>query len=55
MIIKATVGYRCIIVINPLRENKSGLQTKTEGKTSHVRGQQWNNRNTEVQQKQTPT
>ena len=31
--IKATVVYRCSKVINQLRENKSGLQTKTEGNT----------------------
>ena len=34
-----------------LRENKSGLQTQTEGNTSAIRGKQRNNRNTEVQQK----
>ena len=33
-----------------LRENLSGLQTKTEGNTSSIRGKQRNNRNTEVQQ-----
>ena len=54
-LIKATVVYRCSKVINRLRENKSGLQTKTEGNTSTIRGKQRNNRNTELQQKQTPT
>ena len=34
-------------------ENKSGLHTKTEENTSTIRGKQRNNRNTEVQQKQT--
>ena len=42
-------------VINKLSENKSGLQTKSEGNTSTTRGNQRNNRNTEVQQNQTPT
>ena len=45
---KATVVYRCLKVINQLRENKSGLQTKTEVITSTVRGKQRKNRNTEV-------
>ena len=31
--IKATVVNRCSKVINQLRDNKSGLQTKTEGNT----------------------
>ena len=28
--------------MNRLRENKSGIQTITEGKTSTIRGKQWN-------------
>ena len=36
---KASVTYRCSKVINRLLENKSGLQTKTEGNTSTIRGQ----------------
>lgn len=35
----ATVVYRCSIIINRLSENKSGLQTKTEGNTSTIKGQ----------------
>ena len=50
---KATVEYRCSKVINRLRENKSGLQTKTQGNTSTLRGKQRNNRNTEFQHKHT--
>ena len=41
--------YRCSKVINRLRENKSMLQTKTEGNTSTISGKQRNSRNTEVQ------
>ena len=48
--IQATVVYRCSKVIHRLRENKSGLQTKTEVNTSTLRGKE-RNRNTEVQQK----
>ena len=36
--IKATVVYWCSKVINRLRENKSGLQTKSEGNTSSLKG-----------------
>ena len=43
----ATVVYHCSKVINRLKENKSGLQTKTEVTTSTIRGKQRNNRNTE--------
>ena len=49
--IKATLIYRSSKVINRLRENKSGLQTKPEGNTSTIRGKQRNNRNTEVHKK----
>ena len=42
--INATVVYRCSKVINRLRENKSGLQTKTEYNTSTIREKQRNNR-----------
>ena len=52
--IKATVVYRCSKVTNRSRENNYGLQTKTEGNTSIIRVKQRNNRNTDVQQKQTP-
>ena len=38
----ATVVYRCSKVITRLSENKSGLQTKTEGNTSTIRGKQRN-------------
>ena len=48
---KPTVVDRCSKVINRLRENKSGLHTKTEVNTSTIRENQRNNRNTEVQQK----
>ena len=48
---KAIVVYCCSKVTNRLRENKkSGLQTKTEGDTSNIKGKQQNNRNTKVQQ-----
>ena len=46
--IRTTVVYRCSKVINRLRENKSALQTKTEGNTSTKTGKQQNNRNTEM-------
>ena len=36
--IKATVVYRCSLVITRLRENKSGLQTQIEGNSSTIRG-----------------
>ena len=49
--IRATVVYHCSKVINRLKENKSGLQTKTEGNTSTMRGKRQNNRNTKLQQK----
>ena len=40
-----------------MRENKSGLQTKTEGNksTASLKGKQRNNRNTEVQHTQKKT
>ena len=41
--------------MNRLGENKSGLQTKTEGNTQTIRGKQRNNKNIELQQKQTPS
>ena len=53
--IKATVVHRYSMVIHQLSENKSGLQSKTFENTFTIRGKQWNNRNTALQQKQTPT
>ena len=50
--IKATVVYRCSKVTNQSRDNKSGLQTKTEGNSSTIREKHLNNRNTEVNKKQ---
>ena len=47
-----TVVYRCSKVMNRLRENKSVLQTKTEGTKLILRLKQRNNRSTEVQQQQ---
>ena len=45
--IKATRVYRCTKFINRLREKtKSGLQTKTEGNTSNIRGELRHNKNT---------
>ena len=48
--IKTTVVYRCPKVINRLRENQTGLQTKTKENTTTMRGTQRNNWNTAVQQ-----
>ena len=42
------VVYRCSKAKHQLRENKSGLQTNTEGNTSAIRGKQLNNGNTDV-------
>ena len=49
--IKATVVYSCLKVIKRLRENKTGLQTKTKGNTSTIRGRQRKNINTDLHQK----
>lgn len=52
--IKTTVVYRCLKDLRPLRENKSGFQTKTVRSVLNIRRKQRNNRNTDVQRKQTP-
>ena len=50
--IKAAVVNSCSKVIDRFRENKSGLQTKTE---EPIKGKQRNNEDTKVQRKQMPT
>ena len=49
--IKATVVYRSSMIINRLSE--TGVQTKTEGNTSTIRGKQRKNKQAELQQKLT--
>lgn len=52
LLLNQTILHRCSKVVNQFRENKSGLQTITEGNSSIIRGKKQNNRNTGVQQKQ---
>lgn len=49
---KAAVENRCVKVLYRLRENMSGLQTKTTENTLSIREKQRNNRNAKMQQKQ---